>query len=119
MSLWRADRGELGMDLKHLQALIGIAECGSFSAAAESIGTVQSNISAHVARLERELDATLVDRATGQLTDEGEVVVARARRMMAELDAMAADVVALRQEVAGKVRAGVIGTTGRWLVPRL
>jgi LysR family hydrogen peroxide-inducible transcriptional activator len=107
------------MDLKHLQALIGIAECGSFSAAAESIGTVQSNVSAHVARLERELDATLVDRATGELTDEGEVVVARARRMMAELDAMAADVVALRQEVAGRVRAGVIGTTGRWLVPRL
>jgi DNA-binding transcriptional LysR family regulator len=107
------------MDLKHLQALIGIADCGSFSAAAESIGTVQSNVSAHVARLERELDATLVDRSTGRLTEEGEVVVARARRMMAELDAMASDVVALRQEVAGKVRAGVIGTTGRWLVPRL
>jgi DNA-binding transcriptional LysR family regulator len=60
-----------------------------------------------------------VDRSNGRLTEEGEVVVARARRMMAELDAMAADVVALRQEVAGKVRAGVIGTTGRWLVPRL
>jgi DNA-binding transcriptional LysR family regulator len=107
------------MDLKHLQALIGIADCGSFSAAAESIGTVQSNVSAHVARLERELDSTLVDRSSGRLTEEGEVVVARARRMMAELDAMASDVVALRQEVAGKVRAGVIGTTGRWLVPRL
>jgi LysR family hydrogen peroxide-inducible transcriptional activator len=107
------------VDLKHLQALIGIAECGSFSAAAESIGTVQSNISAHVARLERELDVVLVDRSTGRLTEEGEVVVARARRMMAELDAMAADVVSLRQEVSGTVRAGMIGTTGRWLVPEL
>ena len=107
------------MDLKHLQALIGIAECGSFSAAADSIGTVQSNISAHIARLERELDVVLVDRATGRLTEEGEVVVARARRMMAELDAMAADVVSLRQEVSGTVRAGMIGTTGRWLVPQL
>ena len=107
------------MDLKHLQALIGIADCGSFSAAAESIGTVQSNISAHVARLERELDVILVDRSSGHLTEEGEVVVARARRMMVELDAMAADVVSLRQEVSGTVRAGVIGTTGRWLVPQL
>jgi LysR family hydrogen peroxide-inducible transcriptional activator len=105
------------MDLKHLQALIGIADTGSFSAAAESIGTVQSNVSAHVARLERELDVQLVDRANGHLTEEGEVVVARARRMMVELDAMVADVVALRAEVVGTVRMGTIGTTGRWLVP--
>ena len=41
------------MELKHLQALLGIADTGSFSAAASSIGTVQSNVSAHVARLER------------------------------------------------------------------
>ena len=62
------------MELKHLQALLGIADTGSFSAAAASIGTVQSNVSAHVARLERELDVQLVDRASGRLTEEGEVV---------------------------------------------
>jgi DNA-binding transcriptional LysR family regulator len=107
------------MDIKHLQALVGIADTGSFSAAAEAIGTVQSNISAHVARLERELDVLLVDRASGRLTEEGEVVVARARRMMAEMDAMVSDVVAMRHEVRGTVRVGMIGTTGRWLVPQL
>src|SRR5207302_4821535 len=78
------NRGE-PMDLKHLQALVGIADTGSFSAAAASIGTVQSNVSAHVARLERELEVELVDRASGRLTEEGEVVVARARQMLAEL----------------------------------
>ena len=52
------------------------------------IGTVQSNVSAHVARLERELEVPLVDRAAGRLTEEGEIVVARARRMLAELSAM-------------------------------
>lgn len=107
------------MDLKHLQALVGIADTGSFSAAAESIGTVQSNVSAHVARLERELEVALVDRSTGRLTGEGEVVVARARRMMAELDAMRADVAAMSHDVSGTVRVGMIGTTGRWLVPLL
>ena len=107
------------MDLRHLQALIGIADTGSFSAAAEAIGTVQSNVSAHVARLERELDVVLVERSTGRLTAEGEVVVARARRMVAELDAMVADVLAMRHDVRGTVRVGVIGTTGRWLVPQL
>lgn len=107
------------MDLKHLQALIGIADTGSFSAAAEAIGTVQSNVSAHVARLERELEVALVDRASGHLTDEGAVVVARARRMMAELDALVSDVSAMRHDVSGTVRMGMIGTTGRWLVPQL
>jgi DNA-binding transcriptional LysR family regulator len=107
------------VEIKHLQALMGIADTGSFSAAAASIGTVQSNVSAHVARLEKELDVPLVDRASGRLTDEGEVVVERARRVMNELEAMVADVTALRREVVGTVRLGMIGTTGRWLVPQL
>jgi DNA-binding transcriptional LysR family regulator len=107
------------MELKHLQALMGIADTGSFSAAAEAIGTVQSNVSAHVARLERELEVTLVDRSTGRLTQEGEVAVARARRIMAEVDAMISDIGAMRHDVSGIVRVGMIGTTGRWLVPRL
>jgi len=39
--------------------------------------------------------------------------------MLVELDAMVSDVAATRQHVAGTVRAGMIGTTGRWLVPAL
>jgi DNA-binding transcriptional LysR family regulator len=107
------------VDLRHLQAIVGIADTGSFSAAATALGTVQSNVSAHVARLERELEVVLVDRSSGRLTEEGEVVVSRSRRMIAELDAMVADVVAMRHEVRGRVRLGMIGTAGRWLVPRL
>lgn len=107
------------MDLKHLQALIGIADHGSFSAAAVAIGTVQSNVSAHVARLERELDVVLVERSSGRLTAEGLVVVGRGRRMMGELEAMVSDVAAMREDVSGTVRVGMIGTTGRWLVPQL
>jgi len=107
------------MEIRHLQALVGVAEHGSFSAAAEALGTVQSNVSAHIARLERELGAPLVDRSAGRLTEEGEVVVARARRMLVEMVALVADVSAMRQEVVGVVRVGMIGTTGRWLVPRL
>jgi DNA-binding transcriptional LysR family regulator len=107
------------MELRHLQALVGVAETGSFSAAAESLGTVQSNISGHVARLERELGLTLVNRSAGRLTPEGEVVVARAYRVLGELDALTVDLRALRAEVGGTVRAGMIGTVARWLVPRL
>jgi DNA-binding transcriptional LysR family regulator len=107
------------MDLRQLAALVAVAETGTFSAAAEALHTVQSNVSTHVARLERELGATLVDRAAGRLTEEGELVVARARRIQSELDALTADVASLRHDVAGTTRLGMLGTTGRWLVPPL
>jgi DNA-binding transcriptional LysR family regulator len=107
------------MDLRQLNALLAVTDQGSFSAAARVLHTVQSNVSTHVARLEREVGATLIDRSTGILTAEGEVVVARARRIQGELEALTADVASLHDEVAGSVRIGVIGTTARWLVPRL
>ncbi len=107
------------MDLRQLSALSAVADHRSFSAAARALHTVQSNVSSHVARLERELGTPLVDRSTGQLTEAGAVVVHRGRRIQAELDALAADVASLRDEVSGPVRLGMIGTTGRWLVPQL
>jgi len=105
------------MDLRQLTALIAVAEGGSFSAAARSLHTVQSNVSTHIARLEKELRATLVDRASGRLTEEGQVVLDRARRIQVEVAAITADVAALRDEIIGHVRLGCIGTVGRWLVP--
>jgi DNA-binding transcriptional LysR family regulator len=107
------------MDLRQLAALVAIADHGSFSAAARALFTVQSNVSAHVARLEQELGVTLVDRQRGRLTEEGELVVARARAIQRDLDAMLGDLSALRSEVSGEARLGVIGTTGRWLIPQV
>jgi LysR family hydrogen peroxide-inducible transcriptional activator len=107
------------MDLRQLAALTAVADHHSFSAAARALHTVQSNVSTHIARLEREVGTTLVDRASGQLTEAGEMVVARARRVQTELDALAADVASSLGEISGQVRFGVIGTTGRWLVPAL
>jgi LysR family hydrogen peroxide-inducible transcriptional activator len=107
------------MDLRQLAALVAVADEGTFSAAADALHTVQSNVSTHVRRLERELGAQLVDRAGNRLTEEGEVVVARARRVQEELAAMVADVAALRDEVSGRSRLGIISSTARWLVPLL
>lgn len=107
------------MDIRQLNALVAVVDHGTFSSAAKALHTVQSNVSTHIARLERDLDVTLIDRSTSTLTEEGQVVVARARRVQAELEAIKLDVTALRDEVSGVVRMGVIGTTGRWLLPRL
>jgi LysR family hydrogen peroxide-inducible transcriptional activator len=107
------------MELRHLQALVAISDHGTFSAAADHLGTVQSNVSSHVARLERELSAALIDRSNGHFTQEGEAVLARARRILSELDALVSDVAACKDEVTGTVKVGMIGTTARWLAPQL
>lgn len=107
------------MDLRQLAALAAVADAGSFSAAARRLHTVQSNVSTHIARLERELEATLVDRASGALTEEGEVVVDRVRRVQRELEALRSDVASMLHEVSGQVRLGCIGTASRWLLPNL
>src|SRR5690606_34982574 len=105
------------MDLRQLAALTAVADHRSFSAAARALHTVQTNVSTHVARLERELGTSLVDRASGTLTEAGEIVVSRARRVQAELEALTADVAAAEGDISGQVRLGTIGTTGRWMVP--
>jgi DNA-binding transcriptional LysR family regulator len=89
------------MDLRQLAALTAVAETGSFSAAARRLHTVQSNVSTHVARLEEELGAT------------------RARRIQHEVESLRADVDSMLHQVAGSVRLGCIGSTSRWLAPRL
>lgn len=107
------------MDRKQLRTLMAVAEHHSFSGAARAMGTVQSNVSAHVSRLEAELGVALIDRATNEPTAEGRAVLERARRIEGEFAALQSDLAFLRDVVTGSVRLGIIGTTARWLVPLL
>jgi LysR family hydrogen peroxide-inducible transcriptional activator len=107
------------MDIKQLHALLAIADHGSFSAAAKALSTVQSNVSAHIQRLETELGVILIDRHDGSLTSEGEMVAQRARRVIHEIEDIDADIHSLGDSPSGEARIGTIGTTGRWLMPLL
>jgi len=107
------------MDLRQLHALLAVAEHNSFSAAARALHTVQSNVSNHVARLEQEVGAVLIDRSLGELTAEGEIVADRARRILSELRSIEDDLTSHRDDVTGHVRLGLIGTTARWLAAPL
>ena len=62
---------------------------------------------------------TLVDRSHGGLTDDGARVVERARRVLREIDEIAAELAQHDGDVVGDVRLGMLGTTARWLLPRL
>jgi DNA-binding transcriptional LysR family regulator len=109
------------MELRHLDVLIGIAETGSFTAAAERLHTVQSNVSEQLRQLEQDLEVPLLVRSRrgATPTEFGEVVLERARRVRAEVDAMLDDVAMLKGLEAGQSSIGVVGTASRWLVPAL
>src|SRR5215831_16809937 len=72
------------MTLDQMRVLVAVAESGSFSAAARSLGRVQSAISQSIQTLEATLGLQLFDRAgkTPRLTDAGRAVVADARALI-------------------------------------
>ena len=69
------------MEIRHLDALLAITEAGSFSAAAEVLHTVQSNVSEQIRQLERELGVPVLVRGRrgATPTEFGRVVLERAR----------------------------------------
>ena len=109
------------MEIRHLDALLAITEAGSFSAAAEVLHTVQSNVSEQIRQLEAELGAELFVRSRrgAEPTDCGEVVLERARRIRRELESLRADLSMLQGLEVGDASFGVVGTASRWLVPQL
>jgi len=76
--------------LDQLRALISVIEEGSFSAAARKLHRVQSAISTAMANLETQLGVPLWDRTTkvAKLTDQGQSVLAAARKICTEVDAL-------------------------------
>ncbi len=109
------------MELRHLETLVTIDEEGTFTAAASTLRTVQSNVSEQVRQLEDELGVTLFARGRGGATptESGRIVLERARRVRRELELLHEELAALRGLQVGNATFGVVGTTGRWLVPQL
>jgi len=109
------------MELRHLDALLAIDEEGSFTAAADALSTVQSNVSEQVRQLEAELGAELLVRSRrgARPTECGQVVLDRARRIRRELDSMRADLASVLGLEIGDATFGIVGTASRWVVPPL
>jgi DNA-binding transcriptional LysR family regulator len=77
--------------LDQLRAFVAVAEEGSFSAAGRKLQRVQSAVSHAMANLESALGVSLWDRSTKRptLTPEGKALLAGARRVSAEVLALA------------------------------
>jgi LysR family transcriptional regulator, transcription activator of glutamate synthase operon len=102
------------MDLRQLRYLVALAEERHFTRAAEREHIAQPAMSQQIRRLEAEVGVALVERTTRRvsITHAGELLVARARRILSELDAAHAELQAVRGLEAGHVNVGAMHTMG-------
>jgi DNA-binding transcriptional LysR family regulator len=107
------------LDVRRLRVLREVARRGSFSAAAESLGYTQPAISRHVALLERETGATLLERRhTGvRLTEAGALLVRHADAILARLHDAEQDLDDLLGLRAGRLRMSTLSSTAATIVP--
>lgn len=112
-----------GLELRYLVALAAVSNTGSFSAAAESLGYTQSAISQQVARLERIVGHTLVERPGGSravsITAAGRILLGHADAITARLASIRADLNALAQGTAGVLHIGCYQSVGVRILPRI
>src|SRR5829696_2001490 len=108
------------MDLRELKALVAIADEQHFTRAAQRLHLAQPALSQQLRRLETRLGVRLVDRTPHRvrLTDAGERLVVRARRVLAEVDAAQAEVDALKGLQSGRVTIGVGRASGAFPLAR-
>jgi DNA-binding transcriptional LysR family regulator len=106
-------------DLRRLRAFHAVAESGSFSAAANKLGYVQSVVSHHVAALEREFGLTLVNRATRpvSVTDAGARLLRHTGAVLGQVTAAEDELRAVAGLQSGTLRLGAFLSACNSFVP--
>jgi DNA-binding transcriptional LysR family regulator len=109
------------VELRQLRYLEAVARHRHFTRAASELHVAQSALSHQIRRLEAELGAELLARTTRsvELTEAGELAVARARGALAEADALREGIDELRGLVRGSVAIGALRPSGAVDVPAL
>jgi DNA-binding transcriptional LysR family regulator len=107
------------IDVRRLRILHAVSGYGSVTAAAAALGYSAPAISQQLAALEREVGMQLTERAGRgiTLTPAAGILVAHAGALLAQLDAAEADLAALRDQAAGRVRLAAFPSAAAGLVP--
>ena len=101
------------LDVGALIAFVAVIDTGSFSNAAQQLGQTPSGVSRTISRLEQQLGMTLIHRTTRRLdlTEEGSWLLARARRILADLEETESQAAFARTQPAGLVRVNAATPT--------
>jgi LysR family transcriptional regulator, regulator for bpeEF and oprC len=109
-------------NLHGILVFLRVADAGSLSRAARSLGVSTSAVSATLARLEERLHTRLVNRTTRRLevTDEGAEFYERCKKVVADLESAELSVGRAGREPSGTLRVGMPSTLGtKWIIPQL
>jgi len=108
------------MTIVQLEYLLAVANCGSFSLAAEHCFVTQPSLSMQIKSLEEELGVVLLDRSKKPVipTEAGEVVLERVRETLKAYGCIRESVAEMKGETAGRLRLGVIPTVAPYLLHR-
>jgi DNA-binding transcriptional LysR family regulator len=99
----------MDVSFQQLAYFVAVADVGSFTRAADSVGVAQPTLSRQLKALEEDLGAPLIDRgARGGpvLTAAGEAALPFARRMLADMAALRGSVSEIVGLSSGRVRVG-------------
>jgi DNA-binding transcriptional LysR family regulator len=107
------------MDLFQLETFLAVAEERSFSRAAARLHRTQPAVSQVIAKLEAELEETLVERSAGGLTDAGEVLREYAQKMLNLRKDAGAALLDLRSLSKGRLNLAANEYTCLYLLPVL
>jgi LysR family transcriptional regulator, hydrogen peroxide-inducible genes activator len=109
------------MTLKQMRYFEALATTRHFGRAAEMVHVSQPALSAQIAELERHLGTKLVERGrrSTMLTREGEELLPRLRRILADVDALEGRMRQKAEPLTGSLRVGIIPTVAPYLVPAL
>src|SRR5450755_1998702 len=107
------------LDVIRLRVLVAVARHGSVTAAARALNYAQPSISNHIARLEAETGARLLQRAGRgvRLTDAGRLLAERAEEIIGRLDAAEAELAAHVGLREGRVRLAAFPSALGTIVP--
>ena len=107
------------LDVIRLRVLVAVARHGSVTAAARALNYAQPSISHHIARLEAETGARLLQRAGRgvRLTDAGRLLAERAEEIIGRLDAAEAELAAHVGLREGRVRLAAFPSALGTIVP--
>ena len=104
------------IELRDLQLLTALARHQHFAKAAQDCGISQPALSMRIRKIEDKLGVTIVRRANRfqGLTEEGELLVRRARGVLAEARALEQEFKAIRGQVIGTLSLGVVPTAATY-----
>lgn len=104
----------IDINLNRLAVFVALVRAGSFTAAAEQLGTTKAMVSQHLARLEAELGVQLLVRSTRRmaLTDAGERFHEDCARVLAEAEAAIARLGECRDTPMGTLRISAANDHG-------